>query len=67
MKVRIKKNILVEVQKTRLQEVWDVSYSRWSELHVENINVVGKTAHLTTYEGDVILGVPVDAFEVVKS
>lgn len=67
MKVRILKTILVEIQKTKLEEVWDKQFQRWAELNVESINVVGKFANLTTYEGDVIMHLPVDAFEVVKN
>lgn len=66
MKVRIKKNILVEMEKPRLQETWDVSYSRWSEINVDSISIVGKMADLTTDDGDIILGVPVDAYEIIK-
>ena len=66
MKIRILRSVLVEIQKTRLDEVWDKSLQRRDELHVENINVDGKYADLTTYEGDVILQVPADAYEVVS-
>ncbi len=66
MKVRIKKTVLVEVEKPKLGEVWDKQLQRWDELYVENINVAGRFAHLTTYEGDTYIGVPVEAFEVVS-
>ena len=67
MKIRILRNVLVEIEKTRLDEVWDKSLQWRDELHVENINVDGKYANLTTYEGDVILQLPTDAYEVVKN
>ncbi len=67
MKIRILKTVLVEIQKTKLEEVWDKQLTRWDELRVESINVVGKFAHLTTYEGDVYMHVPLEAFEVVKN
>jgi hypothetical protein len=67
MKVRILKSVLVEVEKSKLNEVWDKQLCRWDELYVENVNVVGKFAHLTTYDGDTYLHVPVEAFEVIKS
>ena len=66
MKIRILKNVLVEIQKTRLDEVWDKSLQRRDELNVENINVDGKYANLTTYDGDIILSLPTDAYEVVS-
>jgi hypothetical protein len=67
MKIRILKNVLVEINKIRLDEVWDKSLQRRDELNVESINVDGKYANLTTYDGDVILNIPVDAYEVVKN
>ena len=39
---------------------------RRDELNVESINVDGNMPNLTTYEGDVILQIPVKSFEVVK-
>lgn len=65
MKVRIKKTVLVEVEKTRLNEVWDKQLSRWDELNVVDKDVQGSFANLTTTDGDVYLSVPVDSFEVV--
>jgi len=56
----------VELQKTRLNETWDRYLNKWDEISIESINVVGKFAHLTTRDGDVIQHIPVDAFEVVK-
>ena len=65
MKVRIKKSVLVEVEKAKLNEVWDKHLSRWDELNVSDMDVQGKFANLTTTDGDVYLSVPVDSFEVV--
>lgn len=66
MKVRIKKTVLVEVEKTKLNEVWDKQLSRWDELNVASMDVQGKFAYLTTTDGDVYLSVPVESFEVVQ-
>lgn len=66
MKVQIKKSILVEVEKTKLGEVWDKQLSRWDELNVANMDVQGRFANLTTTDGDVYLLVPTDAYEVVS-
>jgi len=66
MKVRIKKTVMVEVEKTKLNEVWDKQLSRWDELNVATMDVQGKFAYLTTTDGDVYLSVPVESFEVVQ-
>lgn len=65
MKVRILKSKLVEVEKTKLQEVWDKQLNRWDELSVEAVQPNGRTANLVTFDGDVYRDVPVEAFEVV--
>lgn len=67
MKVRIIKNVLVEIEKTKLGEVWDKQLSRWDELNVETMDVQGRFANLTTFDGDVYLQVPKDFFEVLAS
>lgn len=64
--MRFKKTVVVDVQKTRLNEVWDKQLNRWDELNVEMSNVQGKFADLTTVDGDVYFSVPVDSFEVVS-
>jgi hypothetical protein len=66
MKIRILRNITVDVEKPRINEVWPVSYSRWTEIKVEEIYSGEKTSTLLTYDGDYILLVPNDAFERVK-
>lgn len=67
MKVRILKPKLVEVEKVKLQEVWDKQLNRWDELAVEAIQPNGRVSNLVTYDGDVYLNVPSDCFEVVQS
>lgn len=66
MKIRIIKPILVEIEKPRINEVWDHYYEKWDELNIESINIIGKFACLTTYDGDIIRLIPKDAFEIVK-
>ncbi len=66
MKVRILKNKLVEVMKTRMDEVWDKQLNRWDELNVESIQPYGNFSNLITYDGDVYLNVPTDCFEVLS-
>ena len=65
MKIRFLKNILVDVQKVRLDEVWDKQYRRWDELNVETISWTGKKAMISTSDGDILLDVPEDSFTKV--
>jgi len=65
MKIRFLKNILVDVQKVRLNEVWDKQYRRWDELSVETISWDGKRATISTSDGDILLDVPEEAFTKV--
>ena len=63
MKVRILKDVLVEMEKSRLDEVWDKQLRKWDEITVEKIDRMGGFAHLTTSDGDVYLHVPLFVFE----
>lgn len=65
MKVRILKPKLVEVEKTKLQEVWDKQLNRWDELSVESIQLNGRYSNLVTFDGDVYLNIPMDCYEVL--
>ena len=67
MKIRIKRDILVEIEKIRLDEVWDKLLYRGNELHIDSAIKEGKYANLTDYNGDVYLSVPVDTYEVLSS
>ena len=66
MKIRMKRDVLVEVFKPRFDEVWDKALKRWDELNAEKMDVQGKIANLTTVDKDVYLSVPVDSFEVLS-
>jgi hypothetical protein len=66
MKIRFIRNVLVEVEKTKLQEMWDYHYPKWKELLVESINYSGKSATICTMDKDILADVPIDSFEVVK-
>jgi hypothetical protein len=59
------KNWVGEVQKFRLNETWDISYSRWTEMNIEEVSTKEKTADIVTYEGDILIDVPLDTFKVV--
>lgn len=66
MKIRFKKNVVVEVENLRLQETWDKNYRRWEEIRVDNIITAGSVAIIGTYEGLTLHNVPTEAFEVVR-
>lgn len=68
MKLRFKRTVVIEVGKLRWNEIWDKIFRKWDEIEVESINLNpgGETAHIITYEGDTLLDVSVDAYEVVK-
>lgn len=66
MKVRILKDVLVEVEKPRLEEVWDKQLRRWDEFSIEKIDRAYNYANLTTFDGDVYMHVPEYAFELLK-
>jgi hypothetical protein len=66
MKIRFIKTALVEVEKYRLQEVWDKLYNRWDEVDADTITYNKNRAIIGTVEGDTLLDVPIDSFEVIK-
>lgn len=66
MKIRFLKPVVVEVQKSRLDEIWDKSFRKWDVVRVDTIIDNGQSAELVTEEGDTIYDVPREAFEVVK-
>jgi hypothetical protein len=65
MKIRFIKMVLVEINKSKLDEVWDKSYSKWDEVDAESITYANKKAEICTKEGDTLLDVPIESFEVV--
>lgn len=65
MKIRFLKNVLVDVQKARIEEMWDKQFRRWDELNVEAISWTGKRATIVTSDGDVLLDVPEETFTKV--
>ena len=66
MKIRFRRAVLVEVEKTRLQENWDHMYQKWDEIKIESFIPHGRMATIKTIEGDLILNVPLDSFESVE-
>ena len=61
-KIRILRDILVEVYKPKLDETWDITLRKWQELNVETLN----PAFFETYDGDTYYGLPKDAYEIVS-
>ena len=66
MRIRFLKTITVDVEKPRIHETWDKTFNRWAELQVEEVFLSGKVATLKTYDGDLLLNVPADAFEKME-
>lgn len=68
MKLRMIKSAVVEIKKSRLDEVWDLHLKKWDEINAESINYnVNGSADVTTGDGDVIYDIPADSFEVVAT
>ena len=65
MKIRLKRDVLVEATDRKTDEIYDLQLKKWDMLHVERIDVAGKTADITTYDGNQWWHVPMDAFETV--
>jgi hypothetical protein len=65
MKIRFRRTITVDVEKTRLQEVWEHMYQKWDEVQVESVTKVGDVATIRTISGDFLFNVPQDAFETL--
>ncbi len=62
MKIRFLKTVTVDIE-TRHGDVYDKAFSRWQEVRVDEIFPVGKFATIKLQNGDLALGVPVEAFE----
>ena len=60
MKIRMKRDVMVELYKRKLDETWDVTLRKWQELNVETLNP------FETYDGDTYYGIPADAYEVIS-
>ena len=65
MKIQMKRDVLVDVNKVRLGEVWNKALQKWDVLKIEEINPQGETADLVDYDGDILMDVPVNSFTVV--
>lgn len=67
MRIRILKNILVEVYKLKLEETWDKQLNRWTELNIKSAMINGSYADLHSYSGDIYRDIPILFLEVIQS
>jgi hypothetical protein len=67
MKIRILKDILVEVYKNKLEETWDKQLHRWTELNIKSAMVNGSCADLHSYNGDIYRDIPLLYLEIIQS
>ena len=67
MKIKILKNIDIDVDKTRLQEVWPKYLSRNDIFDVEKIeSITDESVNLVLSDGDIFLEVPKTVFTIVR-
>jgi hypothetical protein len=66
MRIRFVKTCVVDVEKIRLQEIWDKAFNRWDEVNAESLQYSNNKVDIVTKDGDVLIGVPIESFEVVK-
>lgn len=66
MKIQFTRPITVDMEKSRLNELWDKAFSRWDELQVEDITITGDKATIRTSDGDYLFQVPINSFVEVK-
>ena len=66
MKIRFLKNVLVDVQKSRLEEVWNKQYYRGDEVEQTSVDSDYNRLTACTAEGDILLDVPCSATELVN-
>lgn len=63
MKIKILKNIDIDIDKTRLQEVWPKYLSKNEVFDVEKVEFISDvSANLVLSDGDILLEVPKTAF-----
>jgi hypothetical protein len=63
MKIKILKNIDIDIDKTRLQEVWPKYLSKNDIFDIEKIESLNDmTVNLVLSDGDILLEVPKNAF-----
>jgi hypothetical protein len=67
MKLRLLKNVDVDMDKTKLREVWPRYLHRNDVINVDRIESLDdKVVNLVLDDGDVLLEVPKNAFTITK-
>ena len=63
MKIKILKNVDIDIDKTRLQEVWPKYLSKNDVFEVEKVEFISDASvNLVLSDGDILLEVPKTAF-----
>ena len=63
MKIKILKNVDIDIDKTRLQEVWPKYLSKNDVFEVEKVEFISDTSvNLMLFDGDILMEVPKNAF-----
>jgi hypothetical protein len=63
MKIKILKNVDIDIDKTRLQEVWPKYLSKNDVFEVEKVEFISDTSvNLVLFDGDILMEVPKNAF-----
>lgn len=63
MKIKILKNVDIDIDKTRLQEVWPKYLSKNDVFEVERVEFISDASvNLVLSDGDILMEVPKNAF-----
>jgi hypothetical protein len=63
MKIKILKNVDIDIDKTRLQEVWPKYLSKNDVFEVEKVEFISDASvNLVLSDGDILMEVPKNAF-----
>lgn len=63
MKIKILKNVDIDIDKTRLQEVWPKYLSKNDIFEVEKVEFISDdSVNLVLFDGDILMEVPKNAF-----
>ena len=65
MKIKFLKTVTADVE-TKHGEFYDRAYPRWTEVRVEGVYPYGNFATIKLEDGDILHGVPLNAFEKLQ-
>jgi hypothetical protein len=66
MKVRFLNRTIITVENPEVQDENLKSYNKWDEFFVDRIDYSGSLATIFTYDGFILLNVPVGSFQVIE-